>query len=41
MVYTKPEIVVLGEAANVIQQLKLEQGIDGAEDSNPAYELDE
>ncbi len=42
LTYNKPEVVVLGEAARIIQANKLMPGVEfNGSDSNPAYELDE
>ncbi|MGA8732876.1 MAG: hypothetical protein WB558_03045 [Terriglobales bacterium] len=47
MNYTKPELIVLGEAARVIEQFPQVKGRTGLLESvnrhafNPAYELDE
>jgi hypothetical protein len=45
MNYTKPEVAVLGEAANVIEILHVKElpaGPDGVGfTTNPAYDLDE
>ncbi len=43
MTYTKPEVVVLGEAASLIQipSQKVQSGSDNTLTVNPAYDLDE
>jgi hypothetical protein len=41
MKYTKPEVIVLGEAGYVIQQLQKGNAEIESEQANPAYDLDE
>jgi hypothetical protein len=44
MTYTKPEVAVLGEAVNVIEQLQSKpyiNSVDGGLGFNSAYDLDE
>lgn len=41
MTYSKPEVVVLGEADRVIQSIKNGAAGDGSLVLNPAYDLDE
>jgi hypothetical protein len=41
MTYTRPEVVLLGNAVDIVQISKTDGGADTPQDVQPAYELDE